>query len=109
MGRRFYDEYDYCDENKKQVVKTVENTLSREEINEIADKVVNLKVDNKTIFGYITQDASGKPYFCKWDKDSEVFVKYFITNGKLTTVSRKTKSFREYNGDKAAEYFDEIQ
>ena len=107
MKSSFYDDYEY-DNPRKQKVILNDNRLTEVEVQQEANKLINSIVDNKTIFGYIKQDKDCNNLCCKWNKENEVFVSYKQKDNKCKVVQAKVKSFREYNGDKAAEYFDEI-
>ena len=102
MSRVYYDD-DYELKVNKVVVR--KNLLTKQQIESIAKDLVLAKVDNSNIFGYIKQDRDKNRIYCKWNKKNEVFVEYTADNDILLS---KVKSFREYNGDKAVEYFDEI-
>lgn len=107
MKSSFYDDYEY-DNPRKQKVILNDNKLTKEEIQQEAVKLIDKNVDNKNIFGYITRDEDDNNIYCKWNKENEVFVVYKNSDNKREVLQEKVKSFREYNGDKAAEYFDEI-
>ena len=102
--RMSYEDYQY-EQVIKDKVAVVENTLTRAQIEKIANSLVHRKIDNKDVFGYVTQSKDKNNVCCKWDKESEVFVIY--KDEKI--LSSKTKTFRQYNSDKAVEYIDEIK
>lgn len=106
--RSFYDDYEYEVKPQKVAVYDKNVQLTTQQVEEIATSLLTKLVDNKNVFGYMTQDKSGNSLYCKWNKEKEVFVIYTFINGERKVISKKIKSFREYNGDKAAEYFDEI-
>ena len=96
------------DHYDKHVVKGKQFTCSPEEYEERADILQKSKVDNKTIFGYQSLTLEVRIANCKYNKDTEEFVVYTMRNGTPYTITFYKKDWREFNGDKAIEYFDEI-
>ena len=92
----------------KHVVKGKQFTYNLEEYEEKADILQKSKVDNKTIFGYQSLTREGRIANCKYNRATEEFVVYTMRNGKPYTITFYKKDWREFNGDKAIEYFDEI-
>ena len=92
----------------KHVVKGKQFRYSPEEYEERADILQKSKVDNKTIFGYQSLTREGRTANCKYNRDTEEFVVYTIRNGTPCTITFYKKDWREFNSDKAIEYFDEI-
>lgn len=87
--------------------------LSKDEYVKRAEDLANARIDNKKIFGYVSQDAHGHKANVKWNKDTEEFVAYSYDlrdkNGRPLIKSFYTKSFRDFNADKSAQYLDEIE
>ena len=74
----------------------------------IADILQRSAVDNRNIHGYMSQTREGKTAYCKYDKNQELFVVYTYRKGIPYTITCYKKTWRDFNGDKAIEYFDEI-
>ena len=74
----------------------------------LAEQLQTSKIDNKSIFGYMSETREGKTAYCKYDKNTEIFVVYTYRGNTPYTITCYTKTWREYTGDKAIEYFDEI-
>ena len=92
----------------KHVVKGKQFRCSPEEDEARADILQKSKVDNKTIFGYQSLTREGRIANCKYNRDTEEFVVYTLRNGTPYTITFYKKNWREFNGDKAIEYFGEI-
>lgn len=82
--------------------------ITKEQYEQLADDLQLSKIDNKNIFGYMSETKEGKTAYCKYDKNTGVFVVYTYRRGTPYTITCYIKSWREYNGDKAIEYYDEI-
>ena len=93
----------------KHIEKRKEFEYTPDEYEKAADKLSRTKIDNKMIFGYQSETRDGKTANCKYNKDTEEFVVYRIRKGQPETITMYRKSWREYTGDKAVEYHDEIQ
>ena len=78
------------------------------EYEDIADKLSRKKIDNKNIFGYISITRENKTAYCKYNRATEDFVVYTLRNNEPYTITMYKKDWRQYNADKAIEYFDEI-
>ena len=75
----------------------------------LADNLQRQKVVNKVIFGYESLTREGRTAYCKYDKETGIFVVYTYNYGsEPKTISCYTKTWREYTGDKAIEYNGEI-
>lgn len=96
-----FEDQQYVQVSRK--VKEPKITLTREEILTIASELIGQKVDHKHILGYVTC-RDGKKFSCKYNKDKQVFVMY--QGNKI--LQAKFKTWREYSGDNACEYYDEI-
>ena len=88
----------YRKNSKSQVELTIEEKKSLSKV------LATRPVDNKTVFGYISDQNN----YCKWDSDNELFVMYIYDLSGLNIITYQTKTYREYNGDKVTDYFDEI-
>ena len=75
---------------------------------DIADKLSRKRIDNQNIFGYISLTQKNKNAYCKYNKNTEDFVVYTRRNNEPYTITMYKKDWRQYNADKAIEYFDEI-
>ena len=93
---------------KKHIVKEKQFQYSKEEYVERADILSRSKIDNKKIFGYQSLTREGRTANCKYNKETEEFVVYRINNGVPETITMYRKSWIDFIGDKAIEYWDEI-
>ena len=75
---------------------------------QLADKLQRTPVNNKDILGYMSQTRDNRTAYCKYDKNNELFVVYTYRKGVPYTITCYKKNWRDFNGDKAIEYFDEI-
>ena len=115
MKFRVYDEEFTSEENKhahytKHVTTNNEfNNMTEEQYEQEAEKLARTPVDNKNIFGYI-QKRDDLISYVKYNKDNEFFTVYTYKRNNTTpyTITFFRKSWRQYNGDKAFDYFDEI-
>ena len=82
--------------------------ITADEYEDVADKLSRDKIDNKNIFGYISITRDNKTAYCKYNKATEDFVVYTLRNNEPYTITMYKKDWRQYNADKAIEYFDEI-
>lgn len=83
--------------------------ITKEQYELLAEELQKQKIDNKTIFGYMSETREKRTAYCKYDKSTGVFVVYtYSKDGKPLTITCYTKTWREYNGDKAIEYYNEI-
>lgn len=82
--------------------------ITKDEYEDIADKLSRKSIDNKNIFGYVSLTKEGKTAFCKYDKNTQDFVVYTYKDSKPYTITMYKKDWRQFNSDKAIEYFDEI-
>ena len=92
----------------KHIIKEKQFQYSKEEYVERADILSRSKIDNKKIFGYQSLTREGRTANCKYNKETEEFVVYRINNGVPETITMYRKSWRDFIGDKAIEYWDEI-
>ena len=81
---------------------------SEEEYEKRADELSRSRIDNKNIFGYISLTIENKNAYCKYNKNTEEFVVYSLRDGVPCDITMCRKTWREYTGDKAIEYFGEI-
>ena len=82
--------------------------ITADEYEDVADKLSRKKIDNKTIFGYMSITRDNKTAQCKYNRATEDFVIYTIRNNEPYSITMYKKNWRQYNADKAIEYFDEI-
>lgn len=82
--------------------------LTAAEYEDLADALQRTPVNNKNILGYMSLTEDGRTAYCKYDKDKELFVVYTYRKGTPFTITCYKKNWRDFNGDKAIEYFDEI-
>lgn len=94
---------DYSKSSRAKKSKQVE--LSKEEIENLAKGLINKPVDHKNIFGYVSQENRLIVYN-KYDKISNIFVSYIKDSNKI--IRSKLYSIREFNIEKAINYFSEI-
>lgn len=82
--------------------------ITEEEYEKLAESLQSSPVDNKNIFGYIS-DYKGNTSYCKYEKSTGIFVVYYYSNNnEPLTITCYMKLWRKYQMDKAIEYFDEI-
>lgn len=99
-------EDDYISKTKS--VKNKDNKrLTLEERKKLEDELITSSVDNKTIFGYASKPDKDIIY-CKYNKNNQYFVMYMLKNGCKKVIKSYVKSWQQYTGDKAVNYFDEI-
>lgn len=92
----------------KHVLKQKQFSYSKDEYESRANELQNSKVDHKRIYGYQSLTREGRTANCKYNKDTGEFVVYTVRNGKPYTITMFKKTWREFTGDKAIEYYDEI-
>lgn len=92
----------------KHVVKGKQFKCGPEEYEARAELLQTSKVDNRKIFGYQSLTREGRTANCKYNRDTEEFVVYTVRDGKPYTVTFYKKDWREFTGDKAIEYYDEL-
>lgn len=96
------------EEPKKKKTNKVKTVVVEEPMTSVdADQLSEKKVDNKNIFGFIAV-KNNKNIFVKWDKENEFYVEYILELNSTKILSYSHKSLREYNAEKAMNYFDEI-
>lgn len=111
INNKTYKDFDredreYIDYNKSSHVKKSKQVeLSKEEIENLAKDLINKPVDYRNIFGYVSQENQLIVYN-KYDKISNIFVSYIKDSNKI--VRSKLYSIREFNIEKAINYFSEI-
>lgn len=81
---------------------------SEEEYEKRADELSRTPIDNKNIFGYMSLTREGRTARCKYNRETGEFVVYALRDGIPYTITMYRKTWREYTGDKAIEYFGEI-
>ena len=96
--------------NGKRYEKEVFQDINIDEYERMADELATKPIDNKRIFGYVSQDADGAINNVKWDKSNGLFVAYkYDRNNHIPLVkSCYVKSYRDYFADKSHQYMDEI-
>ncbi len=82
--------------------------MSMDEYEQAAEQLAKTPVDHKNIFGYVSQTREGKYAYCKYNKQNGYFTVYTYKNGTPYTITFFTKTWRDFTGDKAIEYYDEI-
>lgn len=111
INNKTYKDFDredreYIDYSKSsRVKKSKQVELSKEEIENLAKDLINKPVDYRNIFGYVSQENQLIVYN-KYDKISNIFVSYIKDSNKI--VRSKLYSIREFNIEKAINYFSEI-
>lgn len=95
---------------QEHVIKRKEfGNISEEDYDRIAEQLMNTPVDNKTIFGYIGTYQKDKPAYCKWNKETNIFVAYtFTKDNKPKAFTCYIKTYRSYYAKKIDDYYDEI-
>lgn len=87
------------------------STLSWTQKVELGKVLAAMPVDSKTVFGYMSEHRfkeQERPVFCKYNKETMLFVMYTYIDDNMEFVKIQSKDWREYTGDKALEYYDEI-
>ena len=87
-------------ENHQSYKKPKNNQLTAAQIFTMGQQLSKKSVDNKTIFGYIT-DNNVK---CKYNKESMIFVRY--NDEKI--IETKMITWGNFSGNKSCEYLDEL-
>ena len=87
-------------ENHQSYKKQKTNQLTAAQIFTMGQQLYKKSVDNKTIFGYIT-DNNVK---CKYNKESMIFVRY--NDEKI--IETKMITWGNFSGNKSCEYLDEL-
>ena len=87
-------------ENHQSYKKQKTNQLTAAQIFTMGQQLSKTSVDNKTIFGYIT-DNNVK---CKYNKESMIFVRY--NDEKI--IETKMITWGNFSGNKSCEYLDEL-
>lgn len=82
--------------------------ITEQEYEQLAEQLQSSMIDNKNIFGYLSETREGRIAYCKYDKNTGIFVVYTYKNGIPYTITCYSKTWREFTGDKAIEYFNEI-
>lgn len=82
--------------------------ITKEQYEQLAEDLQTSPVNNKNILGYVSMTREGRTAYCKYDKDTGIFVVYTYRGTMPYTITCYTKTWREYTGDKAIEYYDEI-
>lgn len=96
-----YLEYDNVYSKPKKVVKSNQLVIT----DEMITKLVSTKVNHKDILGYVRLNSKNEEEYCKYDKTTELYVVYDKENN---IIEKRLKLWREYSGDKAFEYYNEI-
>lgn len=81
-----------------------EVSYSNAELNSMAGKLKETKIDNKVIFGYVALDDKGNEVNCKYDKSTGLFIVYTDRY-----CNHSIKDWRTYSCDRAVEYMGEIR
>lgn len=82
--------------------------ISMRDYEELADSLMVKAIDNKNIFGYISKTEEQRTAYCKYDKKLGQFVVYNYFRGIPKVITFYEKSWQDFTGDKAIEYYDEI-
>lgn len=110
IDERFTSDYNLDAHYKKHVIDKKEfGNITKEQYESLADDLQKRKVDNKEIFGYVSETREKRTAYCKYDKSTGIFVVYtYARDGEPLTITCYTKTWQEFTGDKAIEYYDEI-
>lgn len=102
--------YDKHVANGNRYEREVFQDINMDEYERMADALAVKPIDNKTIFGYVSEDKDGKINNVKWDKSTGLFVayQYDAENHVPLDVSCYVKSYRDFFADKSKQYVDEI-
>ena len=105
-SKDYDDYYDYPTNHSNQK-RQKEKTVSKEEIERNANELISKPVDYKDILGFISEDSVGRKVYNKFDRLSNIYVRYIYDNKKPKIVTSKISSIRDFNGEKAVNYFSE--
>lgn len=86
----------------------VETPISEEDYIRFATRLAGANVDYDKVLGYLATTPNHHLVYCKYNKKTENFVVYFYHESVSTIVTFFKKSWREYEGEKWADYYDEI-
>ena len=75
----------------------------------IADVLQNAPVDNKKIFGYVSNYNNNNYTYVKYNKETNDYVVYTYKNSIPYTISLFKRSWRYYNKRKELEYYADIK
>ena len=91
---------------KKSYVKNrkEDQNWSAAELNDKAIELLSKNVDHKDILGYVNDNNE----YVKYDKDSELQIKYIYKSGVAKIISNAITPYREFNGTKSFSYKSEI-
>lgn len=119
MKFRIEDDWDYTLENFRtekdkriHAKKHEDDTLdyydwTADQYEQEANKLALTPVDYNKIHGYIT-NHDGIRRYCKWNKETELFVVYVPNGNNPIIISAYHKFYRDYNKHKWRDYEDEI-
>jgi len=96
----------------KHIVHRKEYKVDADEYEDRAEQLAKSRVDYKNILGYISRyedkEHHIKQAYCKYNKETQECTYYTYRHGEPATITMYKKSWKDYNGDKARDYFDEI-
>ena len=65
------------------------------------------KIDYRNILGYIAK-KNDKLIYVKYNKETGEYIEYSMNNSEPVIITYCIKTMKEYNGDKAIFYYDEL-
>ena len=80
-----------------------------DEYEQAANKLALTPVDHKRILGYVSGLVKDDLRYCKWDKETELFVCYKPNGNNPIIISAYHKYYRDFNKDYWDDYVDEIK
>lgn len=104
INNKTYKDYDYdngYDYSQKQ--KKVRQ-ITQEEIDRMTNALISKQVDYKDTLGFMSDEIT----YNKFDKSSGAFVSYQVKDGKTKVLVSKIGTIRDFNSEKAVNYFSEI-
>lgn len=101
--KRFLDEEEQPKKKQNKQHYTKSQPVIEEDDSAVKEELLNARVDNKAIFGFLADYGKGK-IVVKWDKRRDKCI--LISSDGVGVLKDMTQ--REYNTDKALYYQDEI-
>lgn len=82
--------------------------ITMDDYEQLADDLQRTPVDNKRIFGYMSERDNRGPVYNKYDKDTEIMVIYRYNGNEPETITCFIRPWRKFNELRYIEYYDEI-
>ena len=112
-----YERFNNVENRRKHYEKHIKNRkeykMTEEEYEQAAEDLAKTPCDYRNVFGYITENESGRAYI-KYDKRTELFTVYYYkgNSDEPLTITAFRRTWRDFNGkmygDEKYPYIDEI-